>query len=154
VPAPKSAPPAARGNSGAASSGPISLDPQATASTQPGPRDRQAVQPPAPQAAVQPPAPRVSAVQPNNEATGATGGYAVQLSSQRSEAEAQASFRALQVKYPSQLGSRSSFVKRVDLGAKGIYYRAMVGPFSSSGEARQFCTDLKAAGGNCVVPQN
>jgi len=139
----KSTPPAAtRGNGG----GPLSLDPQASASAQPS----------TPQQAPQPPAPRTAAVQPNDMATGTTNtaGRAVQLSSQTSEAEAQASLRALQAKYPSQLGGHSSFVKRVDLGAKGIYYRAMIGPFASASEARQFCSDFKSAGGQCVVPTN
>ena len=60
------------------------------------------------------------------------GGYVVQVSSQKNEADAQASYRALQGKYPSVLGSQSSAVKRVDLGEKGVYYRAFVGPFSSA----------------------
>ena len=42
-------------------------------------------------------------------------------------------------------------VKRVDLGAKGVYYRAMVGPFGSSDEASKLCSRLKAAGGSCFV---
>ena len=63
------------------------------------------------------------------------GGYAVQVSAQRSEAEAQAAFRSMQAKYPSQLGGRAPMIHRVDLGAKGIYFRAMVGPFASSAEA-------------------
>ena len=74
------------------------------------------------------------------------GGYLVQLSSQRSEGEAQSSFRSLQAKFPNQLGGRAAVVKRADLGAKGTFYRSMVGPFASSGEADQFCPvpDLRA----------
>jgi SPOR domain len=82
------------------------------------------------------------------------GGYAVQLSSQRSEADAQAAFRSLQAKFPSQLGGKQPLIHRVDLGAKGIYFRAMVGPFASSEEASQMCANLKAAGGNCFVQRN
>ena len=59
----------------------------------------------------------------------------VQVTSQKNEADAQASFRALQGKYPSVLGSRSPVIKRADLGDKGVYYRAMVGPFGSAEEA-------------------
>jgi hypothetical protein len=81
-------------------------------------------------------------------------GYSVQLSSQRSEVEAQASYRSLQSKFPDQLSDRSVMIKRADLGAKGIYYRALVGPFASSDEAGQFCSDLKAAGGQCLVQRN
>lgn len=83
--------------------------------------------------------------------TTASGGYAVQVSSQRSEADAQAAFRALRAKFPNLLGGREPIVRRADLGAKGIYYRAMVGPFASMEEAAGMCSNLKAAGGTCLV---
>jgi hypothetical protein len=82
------------------------------------------------------------------------GGYLVQVSSQRSETDAQASYRALQGKFPAVLGSHAPLIKRADLGDKGIYYRAMVGPFGSPDEASQFCGSLKSAGGQCVVQRN
>jgi len=82
------------------------------------------------------------------------GGYLVQVSSQRNEADAQASYRALQGKFPAVLGSRAPVIKRADLGDKGVYYRAMVGPFGSPDEASQFCGSLKSAGGQCVVQRN
>lgn len=82
------------------------------------------------------------------------GGYLVQVSSQRNEADAQASYRSLQGKFPSVLGSRAPVIKRADLGDKGVYYRAMVGPFGSPDEASQFCGSLKSAGGQCVVQRN
>jgi hypothetical protein len=85
---------------------------------------------------------------------GGSGNYLVQVSSQRNEADAQASFRALQSKFPGVLGSRSPVIKRADLGDKGVYYRAMVGPFGSPDEASQFCGSLKTAGGQCVVQRN
>jgi len=81
-------------------------------------------------------------------------GSFVQVSSQRSEAEAQAAFRDLQAKYPSQLGARQPVIHRADLGAKGTYYRAMVGPFANSSEAGELCSSLKAAGGQCLVQRN
>jgi cell division protein FtsN len=39
----------------------------------------------------------------------------------------------------------------VDLGAKGVYYRALVGPFATADEAAAMCSSLKAAGGNCIA---
>jgi len=84
----------------------------------------------------------------------AGGGYAVQVTSQRSEGEAQAAFRALQAKYPNQLGGHEPIIRRVDLGAKGTYYRALVGPFASAEQAAGLCSGLKAAGGNCIVQRN
>lgn len=88
-----------------------------------------------------------------SHSAGAAGSY-VQVSSQKNEADAQASFKALQAKYSGILGSRSATVRRADLGSKGVFYRAMVGPFGTTEEATQFCVSLKSAGGQCVVQRN
>ena len=79
------------------------------------------------------------------------GGYAVQVASESSAAEAHASFRALRAKFPNQLGGREPIVRRADLGAKGTYYRVMVGPFGSMERAAGMCGILKAAGCKCLV---
>jgi hypothetical protein len=84
----------------------------------------------------------------------AGGGYSVQVTSQRSEAGAQAEFRALRAKFPTQLGSREPIIRRADLGAKGVYYRALVGPFASADQAAGLCSSLKAAGGTCIVQRD
>jgi hypothetical protein len=97
---------------------------------------------------------RVAANNPVQTAPGGGGGYLVQVASQKNEADAQASYRALQGKYPAVLGSRSPVIRRADLGDKGVYYRAMVGPFGTPDEAKQFCGNLKTAGGQCVVQGN
>jgi hypothetical protein len=86
--------------------------------------------------------------------TSPAAGYAVQISSQHSETEVQSSFQALRAKYPDVLGKREPIIRRADLGAKGIYYRALVGPFASADEAAAMCSSLKAAGGNCIVQKN
>jgi cell division septation protein DedD len=70
------------------------------------------------------------------------------------EKEVQSSFRALQAKYPKLLGGREPMVRRADLGAKGVYYRAVVGPFVSAERANELCANLKAAGGNCIFQKN
>ncbi|MBH5371308.1 SPOR domain-containing protein [Bradyrhizobium glycinis] len=85
------------------------------------------------------------------------GGYIVQVSSQQSEDSAAASYRVLQSKYGSVLGSRSPVIKRVDLTdkGKGIVYRAFAGPYASVQEATQACNNLKAAGlSDCFVQRN
>ncbi len=82
------------------------------------------------------------------------GGYAVQVTSQRSEADAQAEFRTLRSKFPAQFGGREPIIRRADLGAKGVYYRALVGPFASADQAAGMCSSLKAAGGSCIVQRN
>jgi SPOR domain len=107
-----------------------------------------------PQSAQPAPAARVATNTPVQTAPSGGGGYLVQVSSQKNEAEAQASYRVLQGKYPAVLGSRSPVIKRADLGDKGVYYRAMVGPFGSREEALQLCGSLETAGGKCVVQRN
>jgi len=99
-------------------------------------------------------APSVGGALPAAAAKAAVDGYVVQVSARRSKADAQASFRSLQAKFPRQLSGRTAIVQRADLGAKGIYYRAVVGPFASAGEADQFCGSLKVAGGECSIQRN
>ncbi|MCW5703107.1 MAG: SPOR domain-containing protein [Bradyrhizobium sp.] len=137
VVAPRTQTPAAPRNpptsANASANGPLSLTPQAGASAPPE---------------------RIAAVSPPPAPAPISGGYVVQVSSQRSEADAQASFRSLQNKFPSVLGSRAPLIKRADLGERGVYYRAMVGPFGTRDEAIQVCSNLKAAGGQCVIQSN
>jgi hypothetical protein len=137
-PAPAPAAPATRSppsSANASANGPLSLTPQAA--------------PGAPAAAT-----RVAATNSVPAASNGGGGYLVQVASQKNEADAQASYKALQGKYPAVLGSRSPLIKRADLGDKGVYYRAMIGPFGSADEATQFCGNLKTAGGQCVIQRN
>ena len=114
-------------------SAPISLAPP-QARTQTASAAPQAAMPAAPQAAT-------------------TGGYLVQVASQRSEGDAMASFRSLQSRYP-MMASQGATIRRADLGERGVFYRAMVGPFASSEQANQFCGQLKAAGGQCLIQRN
>ncbi len=86
--------------------------------------------------------------------TAVAGGFVVQVASQRSEADAHASYRALQTKYPTVLGDREAFVRKADLGDKGVFYRAQLGPFTTLDQANELCTSLKTAGGQCVVQKN
>ncbi|TCT02850.1 SPOR domain-containing protein [Aquabacter spiritensis] len=98
--------------------------------------------PPAQQAAVSPP-PAV-----------ATGSYVVQVSSQRTEADALGSWKVLQGRYPQLLGAYTASVRKADLGERGIYYRAQVGPFAGRDDANTLCNALRAQGGDCVVTRN
>lgn len=126
--------------------------PTANGSPQRGPLslDAQSAEP-----AAAPPARTRTATAPSRSAPEAsTSGFVVQLSSQKSESEAQASFRSLQAKFPNELGGRQPIIRRVDLGNKGVFYRTMVGPFASAHEASQFCATYKSAGGQCMVPNN
>lgn len=137
-PPPKPAPVAVRSNPAAANASinaPMSLAPGA------------------PQAEPAPAPTRLASTNPTGSVS--AGGYLVQVSSQRNEADAQSSYRTLQGKYPNVLGAQSLVVKRVDLGEKGVYYRAFAGPFASADQASQVCSSLKAAGGpQCLVQRN
>jgi SPOR domain len=158
--APTSAPPATKpaaaakaarnapspANANASANAPVPLSPQSAQDSVPAPGDQRA--------RVAANAPTQTAPVATAASSGASGGYLVQISSQRSEADAQASFKALQGKFPAVLGSQTPVIKRAELGDKGVYYRAMVGPFGTSDEAAQFCNNLRGAGGQCFVPKN
>jgi hypothetical protein len=122
--------------------GPLSLAPQAEAPAAPEPVRVATTNP----AAVAPAAPATPSA-------AASGSYLVSVTSQPSEAEAQASYRALQGKYPSVLGSQSAVVARANSKTGNVTYRA--GPsFGSQAEAAQFCHNYQAAGGQCWVVKN
>jgi hypothetical protein len=110
----------------------------------------------APQASESEPPTRVAATNPTQTAPAgaAEGGgtFLVSVTSQDSESAARDSFRVAQGKYASVLGSRSPVIRRVDLADGKTKYRAMVGPYRTRQEAVQFCTELKAAGGQCFIP--
>jgi len=104
--------------------------------------------------ALAPQAAQPSAAAPANAQPPAAGNYLVQLSSQRSEAAAQATSRLLQTKHPTIFADLKPFVRRSDLAERGVYYRSLVGPFTGLDSAKQFCGNLKKAGGDCVVQKN
>jgi hypothetical protein len=74
----------------------------------------------------------------------------VQLSSQQSAAGAQASANTLQKRFGSLFNGAKLSVIKVDLGAKGVYYRVVM-PTSSLGDAQQLCASIKSSGGECVA---
>ena len=80
--------------------------------------------------------------------------YWVQVSSQRSEAEAQAAFKSLQLKFPEQLRNRKPIIMKISLAGHGVFYRANVGPFTTGEEAADLCGKLKTAGGQCLIQHN
>jgi hypothetical protein len=130
APAASTRAPAGKQPSGAS---PMAINPQ----SDPSPRTKIATRTPAP------------------AAPAAGGSYVVQVSAQRTEAEAQSSYRALQQKYPAVLSAREASIRRVDLGDKGgVFYRAQVGSFATSEQATTFCNSLKDAGGQCIVQRN
>jgi formylglycine-generating enzyme required for sulfatase activity len=103
-------------------------------------------EPPKTPSASPPPAP--AAPPPDVEPAKA---YVVQISSQRSRAEAITSISAFQKKYAQTLAGRTLGIQASRPDAKGVWYRAVVGPPMSFDAANRICTDLKTAGGPCAV---
>lgn len=120
---------ASNGSANSSSSGPLVLTPNAAAPATPS--------------------------QPATSSAGTipSGTYVVQVSSVRSEQEAQGEIRALGNRFPALMSGVDPVVVRADLGDRGIFYRVRI-PFSGSTSANQFCTDLKNAGGDCFVRRN
>jgi cell division septation protein DedD len=163
APMPAAQPPAAPAPTASRGRGSRAAKPPASVAAAEPPPQAQA-QDSEPPAAHAPPAPAPAAAsgQPHRMATASnaanaadgTGHYVVQVSSQRSEADAQASYKALQQKYASVLGGHDPIIRRADLGEKGTFYRAQVGPFATMDEATQLCNSLKSAGGQCIIQRN
>src|SRR5690606_15376115 len=83
-------------------------------------------------------------------AVSSRGGAYVQLSSQKTEADAQASLRATQNRMGSVLNGASLEIRRVDLGAKGVWYRVVL-PRDSFQDATQTCAAIESNGWDCVA---
>lgn len=97
----------------------------------------------------EPAAEPAAVVQP--AATSGSGGAAyVQLSSQPSEADAQAAIQSAQSRWGALFNGNQLIVQRADLGAKGIKYRVRL-PASSLQEATQICAAIKSNGGDCFA---
>ncbi|GLK67553.1 SPOR domain-containing protein [Hansschlegelia plantiphila] len=104
-------------------------------------------------AAVTPRAPAPAGAAAPARAT-AGGGFVVQVTSQRSEQDARNAYASLQKKFPQVLGSYQASIQPATVADRGTYYRVRVGPFGSSADASTVCTNLRAAGGDCVVSRN
>jgi cell division protein FtsN len=160
APVPAAQPPAAPAPTASRGRGRTAKPPATVAAVEPPPQQAQDSEPPPVHVSPAPapaPAPAAASGQPHRMAAVAADGaahYVVQVSSQRSEADAQSSYKALQQKYASVLGGHDPIIRRADLGEKGTFYRAQVGPFATMDEATQLCNSLKSAGGQCIIQRN
>ena len=92
-------------------------------------------------------------IAPSAAPAAAAGGYLVSITSQPSEADSQAAFRAMQDKYPSVLGSQSPVIARATTKSGATTYRAGVS-FPTHDEAAKFCKSYETVGGQCWVVKN
>lgn len=82
-----------------------------------------------------------------------TGDFVVQLGAPGSDAEARATFAALQRKYPQQLNGQSPIIRKTELAGGKTVFRLRVGPYSRE-DATSMCSALQAAGGQCFIAKN
>ena len=72
-------------------------------------------------------------------------GVNVQMSSQKTKADAEGAVVKLKAAYAGLVAPYDFYVKEVDLGSsKGIWYRVLVGPIPSADEAKTLCGKIKA----------
>jgi len=76
--------------------------------------------------------------------------FAVQISSQRSSAAAEQSYKTLSRRYASVIGGKGVDIQKAVVKGKGTYYRVRI-PAPSIVEANKICSSLKARGGACFV---
>jgi len=87
---------------------------------------------------------------PAETRAGAQGKYGVQIAARSTEAEARAAIDQMRRQYSGLLARQWATIYRVDL-PKGVFFRAVVGPFASEKQASDLCNRLKAAGAQCLI---
>lgn len=134
--------------------------PRAAPAPQPRPQPSAEAAPAAPAAPERRASVAVPKVPKNNDAfspggapqaaTPASGGngFVAVLASQKSRMDALKVFADLQQRYGDVLSNKPADVQEANLGERGVFYRAVVGPPGSREAAAQVCTQLKAAGFN------
>ena len=79
-----------------------------------------------------------------------SGNYIVQVASHKTPEEAQSAWTNLRQQYASIFAGKNADIRKVDLGDRGTFYRAMVGPMSRD-QANALCQNLKTQGAGCIV---
>jgi cell division septation protein DedD len=100
---------------------------------------RPAPHPPA--AAAKPPAARVAAGK----------AYRLQVGAVRSADAAKQEWERLKRAHSEVLGGLTFSTQRVDLGARGIFYRIEAGPIADAAKAERDCSELKRHGVGCIL---
>jgi hypothetical protein len=82
--------------------------------------------------------------------TNGSGNYVVQVASHKTPEEAQGAWANLRQQYAQIFTGRNADIRKVDLGDRGTFYRAMVGPMNRE-QANALCQNLKTQGAGCIV---
>lgn len=104
----------------------------------------------APNTQAQQQAPRTTVASLGPATAPASGNYVVQVASHKTPEEAQNAWNNLRQQYGSIFGNRNADIRKVDLGDRGTFYRAMVGPMNRE-QANALCQNLKTQGAGCIV---
>lgn len=98
------------------------------------------------------PAPKpVAAPAPAASASVGNVQYMAQLGAFSSHEDAQAAWRKIDADHGSMFPTKEHRVQRADLGAKGVFHRLQLGPFSSETAARKVCEYLQQNNQGCFV---
>jgi cell division protein FtsN len=84
-------------------------------------------------------------------ATPPSGGVVLQIGAYKSQADADAAWKAYKAKHAALLSGYANDVQQADLGEKGTWYRLRIGGLSNKEVAAALCDRLKADGGACIL---
>jgi cell division septation protein DedD len=77
--------------------------------------------------------------------------YRLQLGAVRTPAAAKVEFERLKRLHSDVLGKLGYTAERVDLGARGIFYRIQAGPLADAALAERDCSALNRRGVRCLL---
>ncbi len=86
-----------------------------------------------------------------DEHNAAADGYAVQLSSLKTKAQAEREFERLRADYPALLRDIELVVREGSVTNRGIFFRVLTSRFEDAGDARSLCEGLRDRGQDCLV---
>jgi hypothetical protein len=94
-----------------------------------------------------------AAASPQVDAPASGAPWSVQLRLHQSESLARSALADIRKKHQALLGRHEAQVAKVELGAKGTYYRIRFA-VESQATADKLCSELKAVGASCLVQRN
>jgi hypothetical protein len=122
---------------------PASSPPPVAAAVAPAPAPAVTTAPAKPPAAAPKPSVKVAAA--------ATGGFRLQVGAMRSDDIAKQEWERIKAANKDLLGNLSATWPRVDLGAKGVFYRIQTTPIADAATADRLCNELKQRNVGCII---
>jgi hypothetical protein len=155
LPPPEPASPAPAGQGAAKPPPTVAPPPPPAPSSAPAPAEPVAKAPPQPTPATKPAPPPARPAAPAAAApvprTAVAGGYRLQVGAVRSAEGAKREWERLKRAQPDLLGSLGFTTERVDLKARGVFYRILAGPIAEEARAERACNELKRRNVGCIL---